>query len=960
MVWQGGCQCDPGLYCFQGQCVQTPAASFTEGWATAPVPCAQGYGGVVVGAQSASDACQLCPTGFTTLFSGSPVCIRTCPSGQFYDTQSGACADGCNASLGLYLDLDTHMCHQCWLGSEATDGVTGPESCDLCKYDWYGVAPGICAQCPEGTTTFDQGATMCMPLNQTSGADGSPLPTVISYIIDHPSSLSVTSGGDALYVGSSSGLTIIAASATREIKGTIYELVQVDESNTRVFHASNGGSCVFVNGKRLAGDCALASRHGTGLLGAVRSLALIEIPERTTILYASSVFEDGCAAIHAISAFDGSVQAFASDDPLIYPPIFLPCGSGPLLLASPRSVDKLFVAYGAKIFMVQTTAVQPTALAGTPILQMAKEIRGLSVQPNWPLMAVLSNGELHVFSASVMQGQGGAFIARVANCSGPIVSVGKRAWLVVNNSTLAAVEGVSNNCVGGFIKTESGLCMQAGIGHVVLANGDLLACPCGTFGNSSGAYSMTQCQPCPDGHVAPAQGATQCVACLANEVANADNTACLPICNAGSYLGRAKQCVSCGAGFTSEPGQTSALGCTPCQAGQYSNSSSGGLCTPCPNGTTSLPQSDHCVVKCALGECAADGKSCVSLNRDFGVLTQIAMSAKIVAIAVDSVGEIFFTDGTVIQNYFDDCPTVQQGTCAKAGENLLPSSYALPSVLTGYTFSALALCASKTETTNTQGCETKRALYATSLTYSSIYRLDVCISNATGRVNHAMTRTLAMNGLTLVAGMPSAGGGFADGPFLQARFNQPIELELTSDCSAMYVSDFYNNRVRRLDFRTGQVTTVLGNGLQCSAYGTTQCASESSCASPTCASIEWPTGLGLSADDRDLYVSMNTQSSLGVIRNVQSTSNTFEYLCSYSQTRFVKGSQPMCDINNLDSKSCPLYRAFDVIPYERNLFVGVTQGLAQIDLRSGRCDQISGKYFGLTSQVFPHSSQYSF
>jgi len=75
--------------------------------------------------------------------------------------------------------------------------------------------------------------------------------------------------------------------------------------------------------------------------------------------------------------------------------------------------------------------------------------------------------------------------------------------------------------------------------------------------------------------------------------------------------------------------------------------------------------------------------------------------------------------------------------------------------------------------------------------------------------------------ITLIAGGEN---GYADGPALSAKFNFEGEqattgtgtrsgcIDISKDGHYLYIADTLNNRVRRLEFATGMVTTVAGNG----------------------------------------------------------------------------------------------------------------------------------------------------
>jgi sugar lactone lactonase YvrE len=64
----------------------------------------------------------------------------------------------------------------------------------------------------------------------------------------------------------------------------------------------------------------------------------------------------------------------------------------------------------------------------------------------------------------------------------------------------------------------------------------------------------------------------------------------------------------------------------------------------------------------------------------------------------------------------------------------------------------------------------------------------------------------------VVAGTGAAGFGGDGGPATAATFNQAYCATLVPDGSALLVADIKNSRVRRVDLRTGIVSTVVGNG----------------------------------------------------------------------------------------------------------------------------------------------------
>lgn len=65
--------------------------------------------------------------------------------------------------------------------------------------------------------------------------------------------------------------------------------------------------------------------------------------------------------------------------------------------------------------------------------------------------------------------------------------------------------------------------------------------------------------------------------------------------------------------------------------------------------------------------------------------------------------------------------------------------------------------------------------------------------------------------ITTVAGSGAKGGAGDGGPALEAQFNQPHEVRFDRDGS-MYLADMLNHRIRKVDAKTRQVSTVAGIG----------------------------------------------------------------------------------------------------------------------------------------------------
>jgi sugar lactone lactonase YvrE len=116
-----------------------------------------------------------------------------------------------------------------------------------------------------------------------------------------------------------------------------------------------------------------------------------------------------------------------------------------------------------------------------------------------------------------------------------------------------------------------------------------------------------------------------------------------------------------------------------------------------------------------------------------------------------------------------------------------------------------------------------------------------------GAVSTVLAPTYANNPFQLP---DSAGGGFADGPLARAQAMPSFGIAATA--RALYFSDAGNNRVRRIDLQSRQVTTLAGSGR-----------AECKNGSASSAGLMFPQGLAISGSN--LYVA----DSCGTIRRIE-------------------------------------------------------------------------------------------
>lgn len=78
------------------------------------------------------------------------------------------------------------------------------------------------------------------------------------------------------------------------------------------------------------------------------------------------------------------------------------------------------------------------------------------------------------------------------------------------------------------------------------------------------------------------------------------------------------------------------------------------------------------------------------------------------------------------------------------------------------------------------------------------------------RNNHCIRKIAPDGQVVTLAGNGQA--GYADGSEASARFNQPYGVALDAKQTALYVADYLNHAIRKIDLPSGQVSTIAGNG----------------------------------------------------------------------------------------------------------------------------------------------------
>jgi streptogramin lyase len=79
-------------------------------------------------------------------------------------------------------------------------------------------------------------------------------------------------------------------------------------------------------------------------------------------------------------------------------------------------------------------------------------------------------------------------------------------------------------------------------------------------------------------------------------------------------------------------------------------------------------------------------------------------------------------------------------------------------------------------------------------------------------VNDLVRRIDAKTGIIATVAGTVKGYGGDGGPAIKAKLNNPSGIAMDANGN-LYIAEFVNNRVRRVDARTGIITTGAGNGL---------------------------------------------------------------------------------------------------------------------------------------------------
>ena len=1006
------CQCDAGLYCdaqtSSYQCMQAGVGTYAPSWTYGGgIPCKVGTVGTGPGKATRSEGCTVYGGGqFTTYEEGAVNLRATCGGGDnnnnkiYYNHLTGECVPGCDTAAGEYMQEEEGICKICPRGSKPS---TARSSCVPCEAGTFAEADGICTPCMNGGETLFQGAFRCM--GSTDCADGGlDCTNDRTWELGDSGDLTkiiisdVQSIGNSIYVASTHALWQImimmsGGNSMEELVAgdSMFGMIQVDDDETFVYSSALGGKCIYKVAldtgamvSEFAGQCRSSPGDMDGVKSVatfsnIQSIAYMHVDGSPAVLFVSAT-TTGCAGIRAISLFDGSVSTFSSFDYIRGNRYTMSSCilTGGLKLKAIRGTDILYYYhddlgiqkihndgvyipeeiypvgnYPVKDMCVKQGSSSSSDAAGWILGLLVKNtISGTSPQQQYDELRIMSESSGSIEAA--ISNNNAIMMGKAVECAG------LRYWVGQGRILTQKIISGQGGCLGGYAPNANGMCMQLGLGQYSLPNGGFANCKGGTRGTKAGAWSHVFCEACPDGSISQ-EGAFECQTCPAERsLSSKDGTECVSSCPAGTYwggaAGSANKCSSCPAGWSSSAGARTIAECFMCSKDTFSNAQeTQGICQPCATGWTSHVGSHHCVIICKVGECAIDGQTCIEPTEKWKMLTSIQiMGGAMQAVTVGPNGCVFYSDGNSLSYFQDDCTgsgtVVETSVCERKGLDLMILSQFFTR---NKGISALALDQNLIGPSYMQ-----RYLYVGSITMHCIYRIPITFKAGAAdveaiRLYFTRNNPWAGVGSDFLRIGRCDDSGFADGSFAEAKFDMPVEVEISSDGGVLYISDFNNHRIRVADLRSQRVTTLVGNGVPCWRTGAISYCPSSSVpknqatlgmnycdARNGCATARNPLGIGLSVSNDALYIAMYQDNAVGVIQMNEETPRLSQK-CLFNPS-LVKNTVETCDMSKPGSRSCFIWKPFDVVAHDKALFVSVTNGITRIDLDSLDCRQVSG------------------
>ena len=181
--------------------------------------------------------------------------------------------------------------------------------------------------------------------------------------------------------------------------------------------------------------------------------------------------------------------------------------------------------------------------------------------------------------------------------------------------------------------------------------------------------------------------------------------------------------------------------------------------------------------------------------------------------------------------------------------------------------------------------------------------------------------------ISAFAGTPTPGFSGDGGPAIAAQFNGVSRVALDSTGN-LYISDIYNNRVRRVDAATGIITTVAGTGASNGPLGDGGLAIN--------ASLGWPHGLAFDSHD-NLLIGDTVHNR---IRKLNRATGVISTIAGNGSVDINGDGGPATDAG------IGGWPGFDV-DADGNVYLAASNELRRIDAQTGIIDQVPAPIWGL-------------
>jgi hypothetical protein len=310
---------------------------------------------------------------------------------------------------------------------------------------------------------------------------------------------------------------------------------------------------------------------------------------------------------------------------------------------------------------------------------------------------------------------------------------------------------------------------------VLIFKESLAFCPIGSY--QSPYYPWTSCSPCPDGISTLSTDSKSVSACT--------------ICSPGY------------AGTVTNPGTTSASGCSICPSGSFAADPTGSTnCQLCDNNKYSYPGASSCS-SCPLGSMLISSSSGCRPS-SFSNVGPVDTSFYLSGSQTEGVSAFTSIRNANGISYFSNLSSFpNEGVLISSGSSISTSLLStLPSGSSAFTVSSWVNCASSSFSDyNPSGVVVAWGLAGEVSTSANLFAASLAVTSPYMETVVWTTSTIAGSGSP----------GFADGVGSLAMFISPTGVALDS-FGNIYVADSRNNRIRKIE-ASGVVTTIAGKYL---------------------------------------------------------------------------------------------------------------------------------------------------